>query len=550
MIKFRPYQVEGIESVFEQWKDNQSTLIVCPTGCGKTTTFTEIARRRIQESGRVLILVHREELLNQAKDRMMNQAGIHCDVEMGKQRAAQGLFNKSPVVVATVQSMYAGNGGHGRMAHFKPMEFGTLITDEAHHYVSPAYTKVLDYFKNNPKLKILGVTATPDRADEEALGQLFESVAHDYEILDAIHDGWLVPVDQKMVEVEGLDFSGMRTQLGDLNSRDLAEVMEREEVLQGVASSSIEIIGNKRTIAFTSSVAHAEMLSNIFNRHRMGMSEWICGKTPRDVRAQKLSQFKSGEIQVMVNCGVLTEGFDCPEVECIIQARPTKSRSLYAQIIGRSLRPLPGLVDPIELAEFRRLAIEQSAKPSALIIDFVGNAGRHKLMSSADILGGNVSDKAIERAVEKARATGLTVRMNELLDEEQSLIKKEEADRKRQEEIARRNRIIAKSDYSIKSIDPFLKYDITPKKVNVWDERFPLSVKQIDVLKKAGVDVDEMTMTHKKQLFHKIISTPSDGQTKVLKRYGYDTSKMSRAEASKTIDAIAKNGWRRPEAVA
>lgn len=549
MIKFRPYQTEAVESVFEAWKESQSALIVEPTGCGKTTIFTEITRRRIAESGRVLILVHREELLKQAKDRMMAQAGIQCDVEMGKQRAAQGLFNKAPVVVATVQSMYAGNGGHGRMAHFKPIEFGTLILDECHHYISPAYTRVIDYFKNNPNIKILGVTATPDRADEEALGQLFESVAHDYEILDAIHDGWLVPVDQKMVEVEGLDFSGMRTQLGDLNSRDLAEVMEREEVLQGVASSSIEIIGNKRTIAFTSSVAHAEMLSNIFNRHRLGMSEWICGKTPRDVRAHKLSQFKSGEIQVMVNCGVLTEGFDCPEVECIIQARPTKSRSLYAQIIGRSLRPLPGLVDPIELAEFRRLAIEQSPKPSALIIDFVGNAGRHKLMSSADILGGNVSDQAIERAVEKAKATGVTVRMNELLDEEESLIKKEEADRKRQEEIARRNRIIAKSDYSIKSIDPFLKYDITPKKVNVWDERFPLSIKQVDVLKKAGVDINEMTMTHKKQLFHKIISTPSDGQIRVLKRYGYDTSKMSRSEASKTIDAIAKNGWRKPEVV-
>lgn len=545
MIQFRPYQLQAIEGVFEQWKDNQSTLIVCPTGCGKTTIFTEIARRR-KDHGRVMILVHREELLKQAKDRMEMQAGIRCDVEMGSQRAPQGLFNISDAVVATVQSMYSGNGGSGRMAHFKPVQFSTLICDEAHHYISPAYKKVIDYFRNNPTLKVLGVTATPDRADEEALGQVFESVAHDYEILDAIHDGWLVPVDQRMVEVQGLDFSNMRTQLGDLNSRDLAEVMEREEVLQGVASASIEIIKDKRTIAFTASVAHAEMLSNIFNRHRQGMSEWICGKTPRDVRAHKLQQFKAGEIQVMVNCGVLTEGFDCPEVECIIQARPTKSRSLYAQIIGRSLRPLPGLVDPLELPAERREAIEKSAKPVALIIDYVGNAGRHKLMSSADILGGNVSEEAIERAVKKAKESGQNVRMNELLDEEEKLIQKEAVDRKRQEEIARRNRIVAQSKYSVTSIDPFLRYDIVPKKVNAWDERFPLSEKQIDVLKKGGVDIDGMTMTHKKQLFHKIIASPSDGQIKVLKRFGYDVSKMDRQQASKAIDRIAKNGWKRP----
>ncbi len=194
-IKFRPYQNQAIEGIFEEWKENQSSLIVVPTGCGKTTIFTEVARRRA-EVGRIMVLVHRAELLYQARDRFKMQAGIECDIEMGAFRAAQGLFNKSPAVIATVQSLYSGNDGLGRMAHFKPNEFSTLICDEGHHYISPAYKKVIDYFRNNPNLKVLGVTATPDRADEEALGQIFESVAFDYEILDAIHDGWLVPVDQ------------------------------------------------------------------------------------------------------------------------------------------------------------------------------------------------------------------------------------------------------------------------------------------------------------------------------------------------------------------
>lgn len=545
MITFRDYQVKAIDRCFEEWKDNQSTLIVCPTGCGKTTIFSEIARRF--QPKKVVILVHREELLNQAKARMMEQAGIFCDVEMGSLRAANSFWNKNSSIVATVQTMYSGNGSKGRMANFDPREFALLICDEAHHYVSPAYKRVIDYFRQNPELKVLGVTATPDRTDEEALGQLFESVAHDYEILDAIHDGWLVPVDQQMVEVEGLDFSGMRTQLGDLNSRDLADVMEREEVLQGVAAASIEIIGGKRSIAFTSSVHHAEMLCNIFNRHRSNMATWICGKTAKPLRAQRLHQFKSGDIQVIVNCGVLTEGFDCPEVECIIQARPTKSRSLYAQIIGRSLRPLPGLVDAYGLPETRRKAIADSSKKSSLIIDFVGNAGRHKLMSSADILGGNVSDKAIERAVQIAKDTGKPIRINEVLDSEEEDIKRqEEAERKRVADIALKAKLIGKSVYSTHKIDPFERYSITPKKVNAWDERYPLSEKQIGVLKKEGIEIDTMSMTHKKQLFNKIIKEPSEAQKKLLSRYNYDVSKIGRAEASKLIQKIADNGWKRP----
>lgn len=541
-MKLRPYQLDCVDLVFKAWQEFNSTLIVEPTGCGKTTIFTEIARQ--MQPKRVLVLVHREELLNQAKDRLWEQAGIHCDIEMGALRANQGYFNKAPGVIATVQSMYSGNGGLGRMAHFKPNDFGLLICDEAHHYVSPAYRKVIDYFRNNHALKVLGVTATPDRADEAALGQIFESVAHDYEILDAIHDGWLVPVDQQMVEVEGLDFSSMRTTAGDLNGADLAEIMEREQVLQGVASASMQIIGDRRTLAFTSSVKHAEMLSNIFNRHKPNSSDWICGKTPRDVRAYKLKAFKSGEVQIMVNCGVLTEGFDCPEVECIIQARPTKSRCLYAQIIGRSLRPLPGLVDPFELPDERKNAIAGSEKKSALIIDFVGNAGRHKLMSSADILGGNVSQEAVDNAVKSAKQAGGAVRMNELLDDEQAKIERAAAaELKRQEEIAARAKLVAKSQFTTIVVNAFEKYDITPKKANPWDERFPLSPKQIDVLKRDGVDINGMSMTHKKQLFQKIIKTASEPQKKVLRRAGYDVSTIDRSGASKIIDALAKNGW-------
>ena len=128
------------------------------------------------------------------------------------------------------------------MSKFDPQRFGVLIIDEAHHATSPTYRRVIDYYRTNPALKVLGVTATPDRADEEALGQVFQSVAFDYEVLDAIHDGWLVPIEQQMVHVEGLDYSSIRTTAGDLNGGDLAAVLEAEKNLQQMASASVAII--------------------------------------------------------------------------------------------------------------------------------------------------------------------------------------------------------------------------------------------------------------------------------------------------------------------
>lgn len=551
MIKLRPYQIEAVESVFKEWEENQSTLLVCPTGGGKTTIFSEIVRR--VQPKRAIILAHREELITQAVNRLRYQAGIECEIEMGEFRASTSFWNQAPCVVATVQTLYSGNNGEGRVKKFSPNDFSYLICDEAHHFTSVSYKKIIDHFKQNKNLKVLGVTATPDRADEEALGQIFDTVAFDYEILDAIHDGWLVPVDQQMVFVHGLDFSHVKTTAGDLNGADLAEIMEREEILQGVASSSIEIIGDKRTLAFTSSVRHAEMLSQIFNRHKEGMSDWICGKTPKDQRREKLDRFKKGDIQVMVNVGVLTEGFDCPEVEVIIQARPTKSRCLYSQIIGRSLRPLPGLVDNLETKEERKNAIAQSKKPSALIIDFVGNAGRHKLMSSADILGGKVSEEAIDRVVKKAIKNGRPVRMNDVLDKEEADILLEIEERKKQD-AARKAKLVAKSNYRTTSIDPFKAFHLETTRVRGWDNGKVLSEKQLNVLRKQGIDPSGLPYSQSKQLLNELFrrwknKLCSIKQANLLNKHGYETKNMTMKEASSIIDELQRNGWKKPEKV-
>jgi superfamily II DNA or RNA helicase len=384
-MKHRDYQNKAIDAVFKEWEENQSTLVVLPTGCGKTHVFAGVIER--MKPKRSIVIAHRGELIWQAREKIEQAVGMECSVEMAELAASTNLFSRTPVVIATVQTLCSTSGSGAlvkrRMERFDPKEFGCLVIDECHHATSASYCEIINYFTGrNPDIKILGVTATPDRSDEEALGQVFKTVAFDYEILDSINDGWLVPIEQQLVHIEGLDFSQIKTTAGDLNSGELNAVLEAEGNLHGYAKASIDIIGDRRSIVFTSSVKQAETLCAIFNRHRDGMASWVCGATPKRSREGILTDFKTGKAQVVCNCGVLTEGFDSPEVQCIIMARPTKSRSLYAQMTGRSIRPLPGLVDPLETPEARREAIARSAKPSALIIDFCIAEGQLVLTDS------------------------------------------------------------------------------------------------------------------------------------------------------------------------
>ena len=554
MITLRDYQKNAVDSVFREWETVRSTLGVAATGTGKTTIFAEVVRR--MQPQRAMIVAHREELIFQARDRIENQAGIDCEVEMAEMQASTSLFHRTPVVVGTVQTMISG-GERRRIQRFDPNEFGLLIIDEAHHAAAASYKFVLDHFKQNPDLKILGVTATPDRADEEALGQMFETVAFDYEILDAIKEGWLVPVQQQMVEIKGLDYSDIRTTAGELNNSDLAAVMEAEKNLHGMVGAAIDIIGDRRTIMFTTSVRQAELSCEIFNRYRSGMAGWICGKTGKDDRRETMARFASGKLQVMCNVGCLTEGVDVPAAEVCIMGRPTKSRSLYAQMAGRIMRVLPGLVDGLTSPEERRQEIEWSMKPTCLIVDFVGNSGRHKLMTSADILGGNVSDEAVELAIRKAKASGKPLLMSQCLDEAEEEIVRErerkrlEAEARRDAEAARKARLKARVSYRSTVINPFDAFELKPAKERGWDAGKHLTEKQRGVLLKQGIDPDRMPYTQARQLLNEQFRRWNGGlctlkQATLLKRFGYETHDLTMKDASALIDILAKNKWQRP----
>ena len=257
----------AIAGAFEAWKENDSALIVLPTGLGKTVVFSEIVRQF--QPTRALVVAHREELIFQAAETIKKVTGLDGGIEMGEYHADGGFFGTlPPYVVTTVQTQCSGGDGGGRMTKFLPQDFGLVVIDEAHHATANTYKRVIDYYRQNTKCKILGVTATPDRADEEALGQVFDTVAYEYQILDAINQGWLVPVQQQTVTVETMDFSNIRTTAGDLNQGELAEVMEEEDNLQRVAVPTVEICGERRAIVFAATVKQAERLAEIMNRYR------------------------------------------------------------------------------------------------------------------------------------------------------------------------------------------------------------------------------------------------------------------------------------------
>lgn len=546
----RDYQKEAVAGIFSQWKDKNSTLLVMATGTGKTSVFTDVIHR-IRPS-RALVLAHRSELIWQAVKRIEGM-GIPVAVEIADLTANDDdLWDDSSCVVSTIQTQIAGR--RGRMNRFDPFKFDLLVIDEAHHSTAGSYRKVIDYYRQNPNLKVLGVTATPDRADEEALGQVFESVAYDYEILDAINDGWLVPINQQMVTIDGLDFSAIRTTAGDLNGADLAKVMEAEKNLHGIVSATLEIIGERRTLVFAVTVKQAEMYAEIFNRHRPNMAEFVSGKTPKDKRFEIFRAFSAGERQILVNVGVATEGFDDPGIEVIVQARPTKSRCLYSQIIGRSTRTLPGIVDAHATPDARRATIAASEKPSALIIDFVGNSGRHKLMTTADILGGKHSEQSIKNAVDKAKASGNQVNMAEAIEEEEMRFR-QEAEERRQREAARKAHLVATAQFSAREINPFDVFQLQPARAKAWESGAVLTEKQANILRKQGIDPSKVSYSQGKQIIGELFRR-WDGdlctikQAALLQKHGYETKDLSRTDATKLIDALANNGWRRPEVAA
>ena len=544
-MKLRPYQHDAVASCKSSLEKVGSTLLVMPTGTGKTVVFSQLVR---DNPGRSLVLAHREELIYQAARKIENVCGFRPAIEMAELKSNEsiggGLF-QNRCVVASVQTLNAKWGNSRRRNKFSPHDFSLVIIDEAHHSVASSYMDTIEHFRRNKDLKICGVSATPDRADKQALGAVFEDVAYTYEIFQAITDGWLVPIVSNQVVVQSLDFSHVRKTAGDLNQGDLAKVVELESNLHGIATPVVEIAGNRKALIFATTVNQAYDLCAIINRHGK-KAAFIHGKTPKDERREIIRRYATGEYQFLCNVGIATEGFDDPEIGVVAIARPTMSRALYTQMAGRGTRVLPGVVDGIHSPEDRRKAIVESNKPNVEIIDFVGNSSKHRLVTSADILGGKYPDRVADRAAKIAQKSEDPMDLISLM--ERASQEEEEAQVSGLTAKGDQYNLTAKAVYSQKKGDPFDVLNIQPHRLLKKTDKV-LSTKQTNMLRKSGIEVDKLNNHQQVVLHNELIKRIKKNQctykqAKLLKKFGYRTD-VSFKEASDKITRLASNGWRR-----
>lgn len=467
---------------------------------------------------RVLVIAHRTELITQAVGHA-KRAGLTAGIEMG----AQICPKRTDVVVSTVQTLNStrkcdwcngvggdcgkckGSGKVYRMTKLNPLDFGAVIIDESHHASATSYRRILKHFMSgNPDLNVLGVTATPKRADGVGLHNVFDSVAYEMDLLTGINDGWLCPIRQRFVECEHLDISGVGTKAGgDLADGDLSRAFleltaDEEQTLHEIVYPTLKEANGQQVLFFAPGVEPAKHFTASFNRHG-ATAELIVGGTDKDERKRIVERYKNKETQVLVNCMVATEGFDAPDTAIVANARPTKSESLYLQIIGRGTRPLPGTVDSPETAELRRAAIAASAKPYCTVLDFVGNSGRHKLVSVADCLAGETVEADVSMAVQMARKSGEAVDMQELFEKaKQAREEKEKRAEERRKQRLETRTYAESGSYSAHDVDLFGGSQFDPF-TDYQPTRDMASQKQVNLLMKLGVSAETATTYSKRQ---------------------------------------------------
>lgn len=542
----RSYQKECIEKVREAFRQYHSVLCVLPVGTGKTVIFSTLARDVPQ--GRVMILAHREELIFQAAERYKGIAGESPDIEMADYVAdSTGEFGGSKVVVASVQSMCRSR----RLNRWDPNDFAMLIVDEGHHIVAPTYLRVINHFRTNPNLKLLGVTATADRGDKKALGRVFQTVAYNYEMRRAIDDGWLTPIDQLFIPIDGLDLSGIKTVAGDFSPNELDAVMAEERCAQGVADATVRLTSDRPTLIFSAGVNSSQKVCEIINRHKPNKAIHLNGATPKNVRREMLRRFADGEFQYLCNADLYTEGFDMPQLVYVVMDAPTKSRSRYCQRVGRVLRPYPpGLVDDAMIwdADERREAIARSPKPRAVVLDFVGVSGRHKLVSTIDLLGGDYDaatrERAKKRAMDKSErgvGTDVTEEMKQIAEE--ARLQNEKLEKARQD---KRKRLVAKAKFSIQEVSPWDVFDITPQVKTFAQSRRPPTPRMAQALENAGISTVKMNIDQASAILTEMRRRREEGlctfkQARWLSWRGIDAAKWTKARASLAIDLLINN---------
>ncbi|MBU1076749.1 MAG: DEAD/DEAH box helicase, partial [Spirochaetes bacterium] len=370
-MELRYYQKEACEAVINKYKTGvKKQALVMATASGKTVCFATLALHFLKESKKkILILAHREELLQQAKNKLlMIDPLLKVEIEQGNNWAN----TNSDIVIASAPTL--GRADSKRIQRFNPNDYQMIIVDEVHRILGSTFINVLKYFRcykgdknfdNNDKL-LLGVTATPSRSDGQGLDTVFDEIVYSYDIRKGIEDGFLSDIKAYSVTTAS-DLTGVGTAMGDFVVGELAKAVDNKERNALIVSSYKDIANGSQAIVFAVNVEHAKSLSEYFNNADI-KSGCVLGETDNDERREILRKFDKKEIQVLCNVAVCTEGVDIPSIETVMMCRPTKSKIFFSQGIGRGLRLFPG-------------------KAHLKLIDFVDNTSRNSLVSLPSLFG-------------------------------------------------------------------------------------------------------------------------------------------------------------------
>lgn len=519
MMKLRPYQEEAFEHVFSEWDNGKhKTLVVMPTGTGKTIVFAKIVEECVRRGYRVLIMAHRGELLDQAADKILKATGLRCSVEKADQTCLGEWYR---VVVGSVQTLMS----EKRLKRFSNDYFDVIIIDEAHHSISPSYQNVLQYFDGS---KVLGVTATPDRADMKNLGSYYESLAFEYTMPEAIRSGYLVPIKALTVPLK-IDISMVGVSAGDFKVGEIGSALD--PYLYQIADQMEKYCKNKKTIVFLPLIATSQKFMEILVDHGFSAAE-VNGNS--EDRAQILQDFEEGKYNVLCNSMLLTEGYDCPAVDCIIVLRPTKSRPLYAQMVGRGTRLSPA-----------------TGKDHLLLIDFLWMTEKHELCHPASLI---CEDEEVARKMTK----NLEENAGEAVDIE-SAEDQATKDVVAEREAALAAQLAAQRRKKSRLVDP-LQYAMSINAKDLvdyvpefgWASQDPTK-DQKERLEKLGINADAVESRGKAdKILDKLSERRSGGlatpkQIKQLEMRGFqNVGTWSFDQARKLIDRIAGNGWKTP----
>ena len=486
-----------------------------PTGCGKTIVFAKVTEECVRNGDRVLILAHRGELLDQASDKIAKATGLGCATEKAEESCLGSWFR---IVVGSVQSMMR----EKRLSRFPKDYFDTIIIDEAHHCISDSYQRVLQHF---PQSKVLGVTATPDRGDMKNLGTVFESLAYEYTLPKAIKEGYLSPIKAVTIPLK-VDLTGVGMQSGDFKAGDLGTALD--PYLHEIAEEMRKYCQDRKTVVFLPLVKTSQKFRDILNENGFRAAE-VNGDSQD--RAQILEDFEAGRYNVLCNSMLLTEGWDCPSVDCIVVLRPTKVRSLYCQMVGRGTRLSPG-------------------KEHLLLLDFLWHTERHELCHPAHLIC--ESEEVARKMTENLEEAGypMDIEEAEKTAAEDVVAQREEALAKQLAEMKRRKK---------KLVDP-LQFEMSIQAEDLagyvpafgW-EMSPPSDKQKQTLEKLGILPDEIDNAGKaSKLLERLDKRKQEGlttpkQIRFLESRGFLHVGTWQFDAAKNlIDRIAANGWRVP----